>query len=212
MKTSVLSLIASVTLLAVVTGCSKDPLNHLTEDESRIYITNHDSTVNFTSFQTFSIADSVAIVNNNQPGGKDQTSYDAQFISALKAAMIKQGFTLVDKHSNPDLALAVTVINNDYSGIVSYNDYGGYYGDYWDPYYWGYPGYSYYYPSYYGVYTVSETALAVDMFDLKDASSNNNQLKNIWTALIRGTGIFNSAKVDAQVQTLFDQSAYLKKN
>src|SRR5258705_12796387 len=160
MKTGMLSLIASVTLVTIVTGCSKDPLNHLTEDESRIYITNHDSTANFTSFNTFSIADSVAIVNNNQPGGKDQSAYDAQFISALKAAMVKQGYTLVDKHNNPDLALAVTVISNDYSGIISYNDYGGYYGDYWDPYYWGYPGYSYYYPSYYGVYTVNETALA----------------------------------------------------
>jgi len=211
MKTGMLSLIASLTLLTIVTGCSKDPLNHLTEDESRIYITNHDSTVIFTSFQTFSIADSVAIVNNNQSGGKDQSVYDAQFIDALKAAMIRQGYTLVDKQSNPDLALAVTVISNDYSGIISYNDYGGYYGDYWGSDYWGYPGYSYYYPSYYGVYSVNETALAVDMFDLKDAASSN-QLKNIWTALIRGTGIFNSAKVDTQVQTLFDQSAYLKKN
>ena len=211
MKTGMLSLIASATFLVIITGCSKDPLNHLTDDESRIYITNHDSTASFTSFHTFSIADSVAIVNNNQPGGKDQTDYDVQFISALKAAMTKQGYTLVDKHDNPDLALAVTVISNDYSGIISYNDYGGYYGDYWDPYYWGYPGYSYYYPSYYGVYTVNETALAVDMFDLKNAASSS-QLKNVWTALIRGTGIFNSSKVNEQVQTLFDQSAYLKAN
>ena len=211
MKTGILSFIASVSMIALVTGCSKEPLNNLTDDESRIYITNHDSTVNFKSFHTFSIADSVAIVNNNQPGGKDQTAFDVQFISALKAAMVQQGYTLVDKGSSPDLALAVTVISNDYSGIISYNDYGGYYGDYWDPYYWGYPGYSYYYPTYYGVYNVNETALAVDMFDLKDAATTN-QLKNVWTALIRGEGIFNTDKSATQVQTLFNQSAYLKIN
>jgi hypothetical protein len=125
--------------------------------------------------------------------------------------MTAMGYTYVPKSSNPDLALAVTVISNNYSGLISYNDYGGYYGDYWDPYYWGYPGYSYYYPSYYGVYNVNETALSVDMFDLKHAASNN-ELKNVWTGLIRGEGIFDSGKVDSQVQTLFSQSQYLKIN
>jgi hypothetical protein len=132
-------------------------------------------------------------------------------IAALKAAMIKQGYTLVDKESKPDLALAVTVISNDYTSVVDYGNYGGDYGDYWDPYYWGYPGYSYYYPSYYGVYSVNETALGVDMFDLKDAATSN-ELKNVWTALIRGEGIFDSSKADAQVQTLFGQSVYVKAN
>jgi hypothetical protein len=61
------------------------------------------------------------------------------------------------------------------------------------------------------VYNVNETALAVDMFDLKDAATTN-QLKNVWTALIRGEGIFNTDKSTTQVQTLFNQSAYLKIN
>jgi len=210
MKTTILgfAIAASVTIL---TGCAKDPLNNLTEDESRIYITNHDSTYNFTSAHTFTIADSVAVINNSQFAGKDLTSYDQQLIAAIKTVMARQGYTLVDKNSAPDLAVAVSVYSSDHTGIISYNDYGGYYGDYWDPYYWGYPGYSYYYPSYYGVYNFNETTLAIDMFDLKDAAGSN-QLKNVWSALIRGSGIFNPAKVDTQVQTLFDQSPYLKTN
>ena len=211
MKRGISFFIASASVLAILSGCSKEPLNNLTDDESRIYITNHDSTVNFKSYQTFTIADSVAIVENNQATGKDQTDFDAQFIASVKNAMTAMGYTYVAKSSNPDLALAVTIISNNYSGIIDYSDYGGYYGGYWDPYYWGYPGYSYYYPSYYGVYSVNETALAVDMFDLKDAATNN-QLKNVWTALIRGEGIFNTGKVDNQVQTIFGQSQYLKIN
>ena len=211
MKTVMLGLIASASLVTIVTGCSKDPLKNLNEDESRIYITNHDSTYNFASSNTFTIADSVAVISNNQYAGKDLTSYDGQLIAAVKAAMIKQGYILVEKGGEADLALAVSIYSNDQTGIISYSDYGGYYDDYWDPYYWGYPGYSYYYPSYYGVYNFSETALAIDMFDLKDAATSN-QLKNVWSALIRGSGIFNNAKVDSQVQTLFDQSAYLKTN
>ena len=211
MKTVMLCLTIATSMATILTGCAKDPLKNLTEDESRIYITNHDSTYNFTSAQTFTIADSVAVISNGQLVGKDLTSYDQQLIASLKTAMTKQGFTLVDKSSAPDLALAVTIYSSDQTGIISYNDYGGYYGDYWDPYYWGYPGYSYYYPSYYGVYNYNETTLAIDMFDLKDAAGSN-QLKNVWSALVRGSGIFNPAKVDTQVQTLFDQSAYLKTN
>jgi hypothetical protein len=211
MKKGILNLIASVSMISLITGCSREPLNNLADDESRIYITNHDSTVNFKSFHTFSIADSVAIVSNNQPAGKDQTAFDEQFITAIKDAMLQQGYTLVEKTNSPDLGLAVTVISNNYSGLISYNDYGGYYGGSWDPYYWGYPGYSYYYPTYYGVYNVNETALSVDMFELKNAAENN-QLKNVWAALIRGEGIFNPGKVNNQVQTLFSQSPYLKIN
>ena len=211
MKTGLFYLIASVSLLTIVTGCSKDPANNLTEDESRIYITNHDSTFSFDSSHTFTIADSVAVISNNQYLGKDLTDYDAKLITAIKTTMANKGYTLVDKGSDADLALAVTIYQNDQTGIISYGDYGGYYGDYWDSGYWGYPGYSYYYPSYYGVYNVSETSLAIDMFDLKGAAGSN-QLKNVWSALIRGSGIFNSSKVDTQVQTLFDQSAYLKAN
>ncbi|MCW3117574.1 MAG: hypothetical protein JWM28_1656 [Chitinophagaceae bacterium] len=211
MKTIMLFLIASASVLIVVTGCSKDPAKNLTEDESRIYITNHDSTYNFGASHTFTIADSVAVISNNQYVGKDLTAYDGQLIAALTAALVSQGYTLAEKGGPADLAVAVSVYNNDQTGIISYNDYGGYYGDYWDPYYWGYPGYSYYYPSYYGVYNFSETALAVDMFDLKNAAGTN-QLKNVWSALIRGSGIFNSANINGQVQALFNQSAYLKIN
>ncbi len=185
MKRGISFFIASVSVLAILTGCSKEPLNNLSDDETRIYITNHDSTANYKSYHTFTIADSVALVENNQPTGKDQTAFDAQFISSVKNAMTALGYTYVPRTSSPDLAMAVTVISNNYAGVINYTDYGGYYGGYWDPNYWGYPGYSYYYPSYYGVYDVNETALAVDMFDLKDAAANT-QLNNVWTALIRG--------------------------
>lgn len=211
MKTVMVWSMAFVSLLTIATGCSKDPLKNLTDDESRIYITNHDSTYSFGSAQTFTIADSVAVISNNNYQGKDLTAYDQQLVTALKDAMVKQGYILVDKSAGPDLALAVSVYSNDQTGIISYDDYGGYYGDYWDPYYWGYPGYSYYYPSYYGIYNYNETALAVDMFDLKDAAGTN-QLKNVWSGLVRGSGIFNPASIPSQVQTLFGQSGYLVAN
>jgi len=59
------SLVALSGMLLFLSSCYKDPLKDLTEDESRIYITNYDTSVTFSSYRTYSIADSVAIISNN---------------------------------------------------------------------------------------------------------------------------------------------------
>ena len=60
------TVIAASALMFLFLACTKDPLKNLSNEESRIYITQRDSTINFTAFKTFSIADSVAYINNNQ--------------------------------------------------------------------------------------------------------------------------------------------------
>lgn len=105
--------------------------------------------------------------------------------------MQQLNYVLVPKDQNPDLGINVSRIVNVYSGVFSYVDYSGYYYGYWDPYYWGYPGYGYYFPTFYGVYQVEEGAMSVDMLNLKDAAVSR-QIKAIWSGLIRGSGIFNA--------------------
>lgn len=203
-----ISTAASVLVLA---GCTKEPLNELTQEESRIYITNHDSTANFASYRTFSVADSVAVINNNKLEKKSLTSVDAGFISAVKTQLQAHGYTLVTKDQDPDLGINISRIYNTYTGIVSYPDYWGGYPGYWDPWYWGYPGYGYYWPGSYGVYQIREGALSIDALDLKNVDKEN-KIKGIWNGLIRGSGIFNQGNADSQIKALFDQSAYFKAN
>ena len=191
-----------------LSACTKQPLKNLTDDESRIYITNHNDSVSFTSFKTFSITDSVAVIDNNHLRGREVTDVDSAYINAVKQQMIAKGYTLVANNQTPDLGVAVNRVYNTYTGVVDYSGYGGDYYDYWDPYYWGYPGYGYYFPAY-GVYQVSEGALEVDILDLKDASADK-QIKDIWSGLIRGAGVFDVANAQTGVQALFDQSSYLK--
>lgn len=201
----------STLAIAVLAGsCSKEPLNNLTQEESRIYITNHNDSVSFQAFKTFSIADSVAVIENGQLAEKATTNVDLAFIAAVKQQMQQRGYTLVDRSQNPDLGINVNRVYTTSTGIFSYNDYWGGYGGYWDPYYWGYPGYGYYVPSY-GVYQSTEGALSIDIIDLKDAAVHQ-QLKGIWSGLIRGSGIFNANTAGSQVKALFDQSAYLSAN
>src|SRR5882757_5169441 len=136
-------------------SCRKDPLNNLTNDESRIYISNYDTTANFSSYTTFSITDSVDVIQDNQLSGREKSSFDSTVIDALGKILQQKGYQKVSRESSPDLAVAVSRVYNTSTGVFSYGDYWDYYGGYWDPYYWGYGGYGYY-PPYYGVgvYTI----------------------------------------------------------
>ncbi len=193
------------------TACRKDPMKQLTEEESRIYITNYDKNADFSSYTTFSISDSVAVIENNRLSGYALTSWDATFRSAFIQNMQSRGFVLVNRNENPDLGINLSRVYNTYTGVIDYSNYWGYYYDYWDPYYWGYPGYNYYFPPMYGFYEINEGAASADMLDLKNSSSNN-QINGIWNALLRGTGVFDSGLISEQVQAVFDQSQYLKRN
>lgn len=200
-----LSLLAFVTTFV---SCSKDPLANLTDEESRIYVTDHDSTASFNTYHTFSISDSVAVINNGT-ATKEVTATDVAFINAVKSEMQAKGYQLVSRGSSPDLGINVNRIYNTSTGVISYNNYYDYYGGYWDPYYWGYGGYGYYSPYSYASYTIREGALSIDVFDLKNAAAQN-RINAVWTGLIRGTGIFNASTAASQVKMLFDQSPYLK--
>src|SRR5258705_3258834 len=109
-------------------SCTKDPVNNLNAEESRIYITNHDSTANLASFKTFSISDSVAVISNNHLQEKTHDSFDSLLIAAFVNAMTQRGYTLVTKDQSPDLGINVSNIINTYTGYV---DYGSYYNDYY---------------------------------------------------------------------------------
>ena len=65
MQRTIRLMLLSIITIAALSSCTKDPLDNMTEEESRIYITNRDSTVSFSSYKTYSIADSVTLIDNN---------------------------------------------------------------------------------------------------------------------------------------------------
>lgn len=192
-------------------SCRKDPLNNLTNDESRIYISNYDTTANFSSYKTFSVTDSVDVIQDNQLVGRKRTAFDSTVIDAIGKTLQQRGYQQVSRESSPDLAVNVSRVYNTSTGVFSYGDYWDYYGGYWDPYYWGYPGYGFY-PPYYavGVYSITSGGLEIDVLDLKNAAAHGNKITAIWTGLARGEQVFHTANAVAEVQALFDQSAYFK--
>ncbi len=199
----------------MLSGCAKDPLNHMTQEESRIYITNKDSTADFASFHTFSIVDSVAVINNSGEG-KELTEGDAHLLQLIKEQMKSRGYILVDTNEDPDLGINVTRISHTYLNVVSNPyDYWGYPG-YWNSGFWGYPGYDYYFPPAFGYYpqpflyyNTQSDVMVIDLIDLKNATKDN-QLEGIWNASLKGEGVLNPQNYQSEIQAIFDQSPYLK--
>ena len=202
--------ILPIFVLVSLQSCTKNVVNNLSTDETRTYVTQFDSTAQFNQYKTFSISDSITVIDNGQYY-KTLTQTSQAFKDAIVKYMQLRGYTLVNKSSSPDLGIDVSFINNSSTSVIDYSSYWDYYGGYWDPSYWGYGygGYGYYYPDSYGYYQINQQALSIDMLDLKNAAANN-QIKIIWNGLIKGEGIDDATTADSQISTLFTQSPYLK--
>ncbi len=183
-----------------LTSCTKDPVNDLSDLESQVYITNRDKTADFKTFKTFSISDSVTVVQDNR-SGTALTSLDKDLLTRIITNMQNLGYTYVAADKKPDVGLSAARVTNTYVNVAStpYSSYwGGYYG-----------GYGYGYPSYYA-YETSESYWSISMLDLKNADVVNKKLNVIWDAQIRGSGLGNTGYIDQMVDSIFGQSTYLK--
>jgi hypothetical protein len=202
--------VLAVTGLALLVGCNRDPLKDLSPDDSQVFITNHDRSVDFSTYKTFSIVDSVAVLSNQGADRPSATSRELAFIARIAQNLTQRGYVRVARTEKPDLGINVARINNSYLGVVANPNpyYGGFGGGYW-----GYGGYGGYYPSTYSYYQVNENYWYTEALDLKNprtGQNGQNQLAVIWTAEIRGDNIFNDASINQVVDAVFAQSGYFQ--
>ncbi len=199
------SKIAAFTCLAgIFAACQNDPLKDLTVEDSQVFITNHNESVDFQQFQTFSIVDSVQVYSN-QGNTTSLTPNDVLFLNNVVQRMQDLGYQYVSPKDNPDLGLNVAQVRNTYLNVVSRPISPGY-GGYWG----GYGGYGYGYPSSYSYYQTQESYWILEMLDLKNPDTQNKKLNVVWNASIKGNGLFDGIDTQNIVQSVFDQSSYLK--
>ncbi len=185
-------------------GCSRDPISDLDLADTQVYITNRSNAVDFRQFKTFSVVDSVTLIQNNG-SGKILQSTDKAMLTRIIARMVQLGYEQVLPADNPDVGINVTINNRRYDYVVT-QPIGSYWGGY-------YGGWGYGYPSYYTSYVqVSELFWVIDMLDFKHADPSRKQVDVVWNAQIRGEGVYEDALVNNMVDGIFDQSAYLRVN
>lgn len=199
-----------VSILVGFSSCRKDPARNLTVSESWVFITSGANGINFSNYKTFTIPDSVVLISNQRGSNNYETNQLAQtIIKEVGDNMIARGFTKVTKSNNPDLGISISRISNTYTSVAAFNGWWDPTWGYWDPGFWGYPGFGWA-PTQFVFYNTTESAWAIDLIDLKNTSGNS--LRIIWSGNIRGEGIFDSRNVEQLVSALFEQSPYLSTN
>jgi Domain of unknown function (DUF4136) len=195
---------------ALFTGCRKNPASNLTVEESWVYISSGQNGINFSSFQTFTIPDSVILISNRQGSNNYETNALARsMVSEIRNQMQLRGFTFTTKNNNPDIGISVSRIDNSYTNVAAINGWWDPAWGYWDPAFWGYPGFGWA-PTQFVFYNTNETAWAVDLIDLKNIS--NNSLRIVWSGTIRGENLFSTGNTAALASGLFSIAPYIKRN
>jgi hypothetical protein len=181
--------------------------------EDLVDITKYDVKTDFTQFKTFSIVDSVSVINNKD-SSKVLDSQAQALLNQIIGDMKSRGYTKVDrKTGNPNLGINVGVVKIT---NVSYY-YPGWYWNYgyYNPAYWGYSIYEYWYPYYPPEVTSYSTGtVIIDMVDLKNVPHHDNKLYIVWVAIIRGlmTGYHSTQDVLDNVDQCFAQTPQIRTN
>lgn len=200
-------------LTLLLASCSKDPLNNLTREETNVYSTNRDTTINFRLYRTYSISDSLIIRRSNGIQ-YSSTTQDQAFINAFRQNMQSRGFTQVARGARPDLGVQISLIISTNVGIIALPDiWNGWNPGIWGPFDpgWGWglgPGWGWGGGGGFATYRVTTALMSADIFDLRNASVNQN-LRVIWNGVIQGDEVYEPSTANRQISQLFTQSPYL---
>jgi hypothetical protein len=199
-----------------LSACRENAIDGLTPQDQAVYVTNRDRSVDFSQYRTFSLPDSV-IVESNDRFSPSLTTTESQFVTSVADSLTSRGFQRVERGQPADLGVAVIRVNNRYTG-VGVNPYGSFYSNYWYSGGFGSGLGGFYdpflYPSYY-TYQVSDRYWEIRIVDLKNrttstANPEQEQLRVIYSATVRGSEVTDANAAQQAVTTLFSQSPYLR--
>src|SRR5688572_27951833 len=106
----------------VLVSCTKNAADNVDADETPRYITKAEPSIDFSNYSTFTLADSVAVISNDQLVERVRTDYDAAPINSIAAQMQSRGFTRVGHGHRLDRGVATSRLHNDYTDIMDYSD------------------------------------------------------------------------------------------
>ena len=190
-----------VLALLVWLGCYPERGQQTTYDA---VFTAQDTTTNWGTAATFSLADSV--VHLVEPGDPDNVTrqFDDDILARVRLNMIQAGYTEVTTPTTADLNVVT---------LVAAGTFTGYYWDYWCSYYgWYYPAWGCYYPPYWYSYEFQVGALLIGIADNRRFAANRAPM--VWAAV--ATGLMGSGATLVRIQNAidqaYDQSPYIDSN
>ncbi len=171
-----------------------------------VVATTHDATFDFATPSTYSRPDRIYLISGDPtstPPDRLNPQLEQLILNTLDNEMNALGYTLVSVGQTPDLVITAGALK-----VTNVSYYYGYWCGYWAYYYPCYP----YYPPVVGVSTYTVGTLLIDMAPYS-ATPPDNQIKGVWTAVIRGvqTGSQSTdqTRIVNGISQAFIQSPYL---
>lgn len=196
-------------------SCEKEPnLNKVQEDY--VVYTQYDKSANFSKGNTFYVADSVLVINDNN---KSEASYlDAQVgdfvINTYTSHMKNRGYVQTNDKNAATFGLQISFVESTQYYLRNPAWWSNY-PWYWSPSYW-WPWYTgvWYHPYPY-IYSHTAGSLVCEMVDITSVSKETNIAKPtvIWNSYITDIGTItpnNEGKVAKAIDQAFNQSTYIK--
>jgi len=209
-------LIFSLLILSSIAGCDKIPQGLYAEDDQKV-ITHRAKKIDFSTFKTYTIVDTVNFVSENSR--ISFLRYNQNILNEVRNNMNSRGFKEISVNPGhgtgiePDLIVNVTVIDIEYNVNLWYG-WGGYYGF---PGYWINSRHMYpYYPPFGYDYGYEKGTLVIEIGEYETLDLIQERVQFIWDGAIRGiiTKSNSSLKEDLkkEIAVAFEESPYLKAN
>jgi len=204
-----------IAVVAVVwvsnSGCYPD--YGLTYSDYDVVATRYDTTVDFSTFTTFYMPDTIFQVGDTSTKMDDR--YDDELLKAVAGNFEALGYTRVPitTPTSPDFAVALGKTNSTTYYTYGYPGYGGYYP--WYGWGWGWGGYYPWYPYYGGVGSYSQGSVFVNFIDPAKVDTTEKRYGIVWFGAINGllgdtqTGV--ASRLTTSINQMFTQSPYLGK-
>ena len=192
--------LAPLTLMVLVAaGCHPGDIGDV--EELDVVVTFYAQDVDFASFATFAMEDTVynlAVLQD--PGLDDELDrrFDAEIIAQVKSELQARGYALVDTSEAHDLRVGLGAMTVEGTLLYSYFPWWGYSPGYW-------------YPSW-GSVDFTKGSLLVFLVDWQGRDEQQQELDPIWVGGLDGVldGGDPDARLEAGIGQMFVQSPYLQ--
>ena len=194
----------------IFASCSKYPPASERLLEDLVIYTKYDTSINFKTYGTFSMVDSIAYIAPKD-SGKILDANAKAILNRISKNMTDRGYQKVAKDQSPDLGINVVAVKNVNAQIFYPGWYWGYPG-YFPPWYWGGGGYYYpYYPPYITSYTTG--TLMIYMVDCKNVQAGDTLFIR-WNVYIRSlmTGYHTIGDLESSIDQAFLQTKAFNQN
>ena len=212
-----------IQLIAIVifslSSCYPDNFSAVSELD--IVVTFYDEDADFTANKTYSLPDSVVVIDS-LTGQDDTGKFDDAILEQIRENLEALGYVEeTDPENNPPdvLVLASRSVNQRH-GVAPIPPWWGWWGWYpwWGPFPPVGPGWGPWYPWWGGAVVVSFDigTLVIEMFDVSEIDESEQRLPAIWlggvNGLLDGSDAAINARITTSIDQAFDQSPYLKTN